>query len=146
MLLCRSLLTGSAAESLASGEDGATPLEATRLPAAWLLLQPAGIALGARRSPIALPLRVDFGLPDYFAKAQDFDAAAAKPWMEGKRFRMFFAGKTNARARAGKLDAPSAHQTPSTAASAFIAWLHTAFLGVGIDVHEPAQRCTEGWY
>ena len=79
--------------------------DAARWPCAWLLLRPAraGPAHQLPDEEIALPLRVDLALPDFLAKAHEFDEALRRQWSAGDRFQMFFGGKSKNRfSRAGE--------------------------------------------
>ncbi len=64
----------------------------TRLPVAWLLLQPSRTAARHQQpaAELAVPVQINLTLPDYLVPSDAFDRGMRVEWRPADRFRMYF--------------------------------------------------------
>ena len=64
----------------------------TRLPVAWLLLQPSRAAARHQQpaAELAVPVQINLTLPDYLVPSEAFDRGMRIEWRPADRFRMYF--------------------------------------------------------
>ena len=64
----------------------------TRLPVAWLLLQPSRAAARHQQpaAELAVPVQINLTLPDYLVPSEAFDKGMRIEWRPADRFRMYF--------------------------------------------------------
>lgn len=108
----RNMLEGSAAEAFSREEvrePEAVP-NPTRWPIAWILLKPLQTQNKTMQSRheglLAVPLRIDVGMPDYLTGRKEFEQSLELRWEVGHRFQMFFASKSRQKGRPGDLTKP----------------------------------------
>jgi len=82
--VCRGFLPGPPYEPILG------PL--TRLPVAWLLLQPSRAAARHQQpgAELAVPVQINLTLPDYLVPGDAFDRGMRIEWRPADRFRMYF--------------------------------------------------------
>ena len=76
----------------------------TRLPVAWLLLQPSRTAARHQQpaAELAVPVQINLTLPDYMVPSDAFDRGMRIEWRPADRFRMYF-GRRQFGTRSGEL-------------------------------------------
>ena len=82
--MCRGFLPGPPYEPILG------PL--TRLPVAWLLLQPSRAAARHQQpgAELAVPVQINLTLPEYLVPGDAFDRGMRVEWRPADRFRMYF--------------------------------------------------------
>ena len=73
----------------------------TRLPVAWLLLQPSRAAARHQQpgAGLAVPVQINLTLPDYLVPGDAFDRGMRVEWRPADRFRMASEGGSSAPAQ-----------------------------------------------